>query len=245
MNKQIVRFMGYTFGIMGICWGGCLILGRLGITLADQPLLYVPYLVGGWSPTIGSYLAQCTGEGAVSFRQWLKDVFSLRQSVGGYVLAVLVTVGHILPLCLIGGYMPGAPLISVVFMVPVMMFLGGLEETGWRGILQPELEKKLSFPVATLITAVIWWLWHLPLFLIPGVSQYGNDFLVFGLNVLGLSFGLAALKKHTGSTWLCVLCHSLVNSLSGVYLLRDNLTASAVTALILVLCSLIAVRKKV
>lgn len=244
MKKQITRFLEYTFGIMGVCWGGCLILGRLGFTLAQQPWLYVPYLVGGWSPTIGSYLAMRTGEGGAGLGQWLKGVFSLRQSVGDYVLAALVAVGHILPLCLIGGYMPGAPLPAVVFMVPVMMFLGGLEETGWRGILQPELEKKLSFPVATLVTAVIWWLWHLPLFLIPGVSQYGNDFLVFGLNVLGLSYGLGALKKHTGSTWLCVLSHSLVNSLSGVYLLRDNLIASAVTALILVMCSVIVTRKK-
>jgi membrane protease YdiL (CAAX protease family) len=42
---------------------------------------------------------------------------------------------------------------------------GGNEEPGWRGFLQPELQKKLNPLVAALIVAVIWSLWHLPLYL--------------------------------------------------------------------------------
>lgn len=237
MNKLVSRFLGLTFGIMGVCWGGCVLLGQLGFTLTEQPWLFVPYLLGGWSPTIGSYLAQRSCAGGERLGAWLKEVFCLRQSPGDYAMTILLAVAHILPLCLLGGYEPGAPLFALVFMAPMMLVLGGLEETGWRGILQPELEKRLGFTAATLITAVIWWLWHLPLFLIPGVSQYGKDFLVFGMNVLGLSFGLGAIKRNTGSTWLCVVGHCLVNALSGVFLIRESLTASAVTALILVLCA--------
>ena len=48
---------------------------------------------------------------------------------------------------------------------------GGNEELGWRGLLQPALEKKFSFPLATVITALVWVAWHLPLWLIPGTSQ--------------------------------------------------------------------------
>ena len=42
---------------------------------------------------------------------------------------------------------------------------GGNEEPGWRGVLQPELQKKVSPLGSALIIAVIWSLWHLPLYL--------------------------------------------------------------------------------
>lgn len=43
-------------------------------------------------------------------------------------------------------------------MIPMMFVGGGLEEAGWRYILQPELEKKYSFTVSTIIVSIIWWL---------------------------------------------------------------------------------------
>lgn len=42
---------------------------------------------------------------------------------------------------------------------------GGNEEPGWRGFLQPELQKRFNPLVAALIVAVVWSLWHLPLYL--------------------------------------------------------------------------------
>jgi membrane protease YdiL (CAAX protease family) len=42
---------------------------------------------------------------------------------------------------------------------------GGMEEPGWRGLLQPELQKRFSPLVAALIVSVVWSLWHLPLYL--------------------------------------------------------------------------------
>jgi membrane protease YdiL (CAAX protease family) len=132
-------------------------------------------------------------------------------------------------------------------MIPMMIIGGGLEEAGWRYILQPELEKKFSFTLSTIITAVIWWIWHLPLFFIQGVFQYGQDFFMFGINVLGLAFALASIRKNTNSVWLCVLFHSLINSLNGVYMINfDNIWGCVVTAIILIICSyvLLLINKK-
>lgn len=42
---------------------------------------------------------------------------------------------------------------------------GGIEEPGWRGFLQPTLQKRFSPLVAALIVSVFWSLWHLPLYL--------------------------------------------------------------------------------
>ena len=147
-----------------------------------------------------------------------------------------------MPQCLISGYESGAPLFAIIIMIPMMLFGGGLEEAGWRYILQPELEQKHKFIISTLIVSVIWWLWHLPLFYIQGVSQYGQNYLAFGINILGLTFALASIRKNTNSVWLCVLFHCITNSLSGIYIINNNICGNIVTAIILVFSSLLLLK---
>lgn len=142
-----------------------------------------------------------------------------------------------LPQCLVNGYEPGAPIYALVFIIPLMLFCGGLEEAGWRYVLQPELERKFSFVIATLIVSVIWWLWHLPLFFIHGVAQYGTNYFLFGINVLALSFALAAIRKITKSVWLCVLFHCITNALSGTFLVKENPAGNVVSAAVVIAVS--------
>lgn len=58
---------------------------------------------------------------------------------------------------------------------------------------------------------------------------------------MGLAFALASIRKNTGSVWLCVLFHSLVNSLLGIYEVKGGFygigAGSITTAIILILCS--------
>jgi membrane protease YdiL (CAAX protease family) len=56
------------------------------------------------------------------------------------------------------------PLYALTFCV-TLLIQGGNEEIGWRGFMQPELQKRFSPLVAALIVSVFWSLWHLPLFL--------------------------------------------------------------------------------
>ena len=55
----------------------------------------------------------------------------------------------------------------------VLLFVGVGEETGWRGFALPELQKRLSPVVASLVLGAIWAAWHIPLFFIKG--YYQND----------------------------------------------------------------------
>ena len=242
MNKLTKRFLSLTFLIMLVCWGTCLLCSLNGISMNDNKLLFLPYLTGGLSPTIASWFSLKRAGEVVGFKDWLKNVFDFRHSVLSYLMVVFMAILFILPQCLICGYETRAPLFAIIVMIPAMIVGGGLEEAGWRYILQPELEKKLPFTVSTLIVSIIWWLWHLPLFFIQGVSQYGQNFFGFGLGVLGMAFALASIRKNTGSVWLCVLFHSLANSLSGIYDIKGGLfggvsAGNITTAIILILCS--------
>jgi len=238
MSKLIRDYLCDTFVIMLICWGTCLLVCNIsGVSLNEAPFLYVPYLLGGWSPTIASFLSLKKNNGIANGKEWLRNVFDFRHSVVSYCVPILFAVLFILPQCLISGYKNGAPFFAIIFMTPLMLFGGGLEEAGWRYVLQPELEKKYGFTVSTVIVGMIWWLWHMPLFHIQGTGQCGQNYLAFGVNVLALSFALASIRKNTGSVWLCVLFHCLTNSLSGIFLIYDNIWGNTASAAALIVCA--------
>lgn len=237
MNKLCKMYLGCTFGIMLICWGICVICSLHGITLNDHYFLYVPYLLGGLSPTIASYLSLKKNNRIKTVKDWLRNVFDFRHNVFSYIMVVFLGIVFIVPQCLVSGYENGAPLFAIIIMIPMMLLGGGLEEAGWRYILQPELEQKYPFTIATIIVSIIWWLWHLPLFYIQGVAQYGQNYFVFGIDVLGVSFALASIRKNTNSVWLCVLFHCIVNSLGGIYVINDNIRGNVITTILLILCA--------
>ncbi len=242
MSKLSKEYLYYTFSIMLICWGICLVCSQNNISLNDNYLLYIPYLLGGWSPTIASFISLKKNNKIKNFKDWMRNVFDFKHSIYSYLMVVILGILFILPQGLISGYENGAPLFAIIVMIPMMLIGGGLEEAGWRYILQPELEKKYKFIISTIIVSIIWWLWHFPLFYIQGVSQYGQNYFAFGINVLGLSFALAGIRKNANSVWLCVLFHCIVNSLSGIYLINDNILGNIVTTIILIFSSLVLLK---
>lgn len=242
MNKLIKDYLLYTFLIMIICWGLCAICSLNGILLNKYYFLYIPYLLGGWSPTIASFLASKKNNKVVDFKEWLKKIFDFKHNIFSYLMVIALGILFIVPQCLISGYENGAPIFAIIVMIPMMLFGGGLEEAGWRYILQSELEKKYKFIISTLIVSIIWWLWHLPLFYIQGVSQYGQSYLAFGINVLGLTFALASIRSNTNSVWLCVLFHCIINSLSGIFIINNNILGNIVATIILIFSSLILLK---
>lgn len=247
MSKLSRDFLLFTFSIMLVGWGICVLFSLNGVSLNENYLLYMPYLLGGWSPTIASFFALKKNNEIANFKEWLKAIFSFKQSAISYCMVAILAIIFILPQCLISGYENGAPLFAIFVMIPMMLVGGGLEEAGWRYILQPELEKRFPFTISTVIVSIIWWLWHLPLFFIQGVVQHGQNYFAFGINVLGLSFALASIRKTSGSVWLCVLFHCVVNSLSGIFVINENIWGNAAATSLLILCSyaLIKINHKV
>jgi len=102
-----------------------------------------------------------------------------------------------------------------VKMFTVAMLTGGNEEHGWRGVLQPLLQRSKSPLVAALIIGVLWELWHLPLVL-GGVYGEGNIiFVVLGRMLTTVLFAilLATIYNTTrGSIFLSVIFHASINS---------------------------------
>lgn len=116
----------------------------IGFSLDKNYLLYVPYLVGGWSPTIASYIVLKKNDRVKSFKEWMKNIFDFKHGLTSYFLVIILSVLYVLPQCIVTGYQKGAPIYALILLIPMMIFGGGLEEAGWRYILQPELEERFS-----------------------------------------------------------------------------------------------------
>ena len=109
-----------------------------------------------------------------------------------------------------------------IVMLSATIVGGGNEELGWRGIMQPELEKRFPFPIATLITGCVWMAWHIPLWFVEGTSQQGINFGLYCIYGLILSFWLATIYKKTKSIFCCVVFHGFSNLMLSLFVIKVN-----------------------
>lgn len=204
----------------------------------DNIFLKIMYFVGGFSPTIASYISLKRNGEVSGFKQWLKKIFDVKHSLLTYVCVALFVAVYYVVGCLVNGFEIGAPVFVLLVVVPMMLFGGGNEEVGWRMILQPQLEEKFGFHIATVITAVIWWLWHFPIFFIKGTVNADMNYLLFGIMCLALSYALGTIRKVSNGVFPCILTHCLINGLSAVFVFSLSLLSCVVTLAVTVLLSI-------
>jgi len=136
---------------------------------------------------------------------------------------VIVTVVFFLAyffVCMFSGQYLGDTWYFALFALPWLaagIIGGGLEELGWRGFLQPTLEEKLHFAIASLCVGVIWSVWHVPGWFVQSIGMSSLNFFSFTIHCIALSFVMAALYKLTKSVFACVLFHSWSNALGNVF----------------------------
>ena len=104
--------------------------------------------------------------------------------------------------------------LGFLIMIP---FVGIAEETGWRGFLQSELDRRVPFPFSTLSVAAVWYVWHLPNWLDPTSRHFGDSLIGFGITILIWAFALAAIYKSTRSVVACAVYHAFVDAIGAVF----------------------------
>jgi len=211
-------YLACTFGLTISAWGTLVFLQP---TLSyGMPEFMVLYAVGGLGPTIAAYVAVLATSPYASVREFHHSVFQLHTPVRWHIVTVSLPIALVLTSAGIAMALhPGSlrPLLAKPWYSFIAYFFGmvaggGLEEIGWRGVAQPELEKRFQLPTAALIVGSLWSVWHLPLFALPGVSQYGMNFPAFAAAILGDAMILAWLRSSTGSISHCIMFHASSNA---------------------------------
>jgi membrane protease YdiL (CAAX protease family) len=204
------------------------------------------FLLGGLGPLVaGVVVARLVGsfdEFRERLLRWRVSPVWYVVSIGGplVVLVTLVAVDSVLAdgqLRLTGGQ----PLNTLLGAILIGLVLGGLEEPGWRGFAQARLQKRHSALAASGIVAVMWVVWHLPLFVIPGTSQSEFPFVPFAVMGLSLAIIFAWLFNSAGgSVPVVVLAHGAYNGALGWSGLLDSGTGDQSLAVLIVGLGLIS-----
>lgn len=154
-------------------------------------------------------------------RTWLRHIGHWRLHPGLYLTAVVVpfAITNAQPVvrALGGGslrYAPPAELhLILLFVLANAFLLGGIEEIGWRGYLQPQLQDRTSLLTASIVVGILWWAWHLPLFLgHPNFTPEPLFILQYTAFVVGASVVFGSFVNATGGRVLpLMLMHATTN----------------------------------
>lgn len=217
--SRLKKYLLITFAISWGSWGIlALLTGMKILSYSDVPGITL-FVLGGFGPTIAAIVLLENGR---SFKNLVNFVFVHRHGTLGWLLLFCVLEAAIFGLAS-RELNQETPLFALPIVFLVCLFLGGgNEELGWRGLMQRTLESKLPFPVATLITGAVWAVWHLPLWLVEGTSQYGTSFIAFASFAIVLSFWLACVYKRTGCVFACCVLHGVSNTVMSMFVLKVN-----------------------
>lgn len=208
-DRQVLRF-----GLLaiGLTWSAWLPLAATSKGWADIHASPYLHFVGGLGPAVAGIIMTATHDGRRGLRmlwqrvttgpgRWL--IFAILAPASAYLIAIGVAsaFGVHVDLHLTGASEDFSSMPVAAYWVANLVFYGFGEEIGWRGFALPRLQRRRSALAASMWLAVLWGLWHIPLF-----------FFSAGLGTMPL-IGLIgwAASIVTGS----VVCTWLFNSTRG------------------------------
>jgi uncharacterized protein len=249
-------FVGLTYGISWALWILVILSGRD----AKGSWLFVPYVLGGFSPSVvGVFLLyrtrpagerplfwkSLTGFGRISWR-WYLFIF--------LVLPAVFAVSALLESVLAGPAVDFSVLrlvsdnpVQVVQILVIALFFGSLsEELGWRGFALGRLQAKWNALVSSIILGLLWFCWHLPLFFVNGTTQkvwgFGSvGFFGFFLFLMASSVIMTWVYNRNGGSLLsAVLIHCVSNLVLNLVPLSGQglFIQGSILAIVAVLCVL-------
>lgn len=179
--------------------------------------------IAGFGPALAAFVMTGLSEGKAGIRHLIQRILRWRVGLGWYLFAlvglpVILTLGTmIVPsnvavlswinrLALLRGYVP-------FLIYPVLLVGGPLgEEPGWRGFALPRLQRRYGPLVGTIILALVWAFWHVPVWLTAWRAsrmQNMSNVILFVLFISLWTFVFTWVFNNTrGSLLMAILLHA-------------------------------------
>lgn len=216
-----------------------------------------------YGPTLAALIvATCEG-GLQGLKTFLRSALRWRVSIVWYAIAILaplgITVAALGLHVLLGGALPAFtllrsqwPLLPLLLLQNLLFSGAGAEELGWRGWLQPELQKRWAAGRygalwTTLVVGFIWGLWYAPNLAIPGSESYalfGPSLIpLYILIEMGWAFLITWVYNRTHGSALVsgLLIHAALNLWMPLFVLDAgplHLAVAMDRQVVLLLCGL-------
>lgn len=222
MNALSKRATKYVLSTYFVSWFFWIILDFLSIYKGfkfGELRFIILFTLGGLGPFYTALIIKYRLKDKQEFKAFIKKIFMWRISPLWYIEIfivpfILFSIPWLKYSLLSGNTAPlfRQEVIVIFSLIPINILFGGLEEVGWRGILLSELTKTFSKALATIITSIIWSMWHLPLWFIKSSPQENMNMVFFIILGLSFSFLLTIVYTKTESIFLCIILHSIFNS---------------------------------
>jgi membrane protease YdiL (CAAX protease family) len=221
--KPIALFLVYTFSITWMCWLIIIIGNKYFDTLwYGEPLCWIPMVIGGLGPAISAYIIYRKFNGEFGGESFGRYVFGRKISRKAWLIFGLFLIWRFLMIWIAFGINKPISILSMLVNLPLLILMGGLEELGWRGFLQPAFEKIIHYVPSVLLVGIIWSVWHLPLWLIKGTVQSSFPFVLYLISGIIVTSSFTTLYKYTNNLFFCVLSHAWFNGCIGLALYIGN-----------------------
>ncbi|MDR2887993.1 MAG: CPBP family intramembrane metalloprotease, partial [Bacteroidales bacterium] len=183
-------------------------------------------IVGTFGPMIGACVSLHTIEGKGSVKKYLKTFLSFNFGCKVWItiflsMGIIGFIAWIIPEFFgeerLHSYLPSV-FVFPVYLIFVTFLGGGQEEIGWAGYMMPRLEGRYGLTIGTLIRGIVWSVWHLPLWLVPGSSQSYMNFFAFTLMCTGYSFIFSWIIDRSGNRPMsAVVIHGVANGFAALF----------------------------
>ncbi len=173
-----------------------------------------------FGPALAAVIAVAIFRGRAGFVNLARSVVRWRVPDSLYLFAwfgILINAGVV-----IAGYATHSvqfdasavtPLKFAMFFFVMAIVDGPLgEEIGWRGVLLPELLRRMSPLGAAVIVGIVWYAWHVPLYATEDKLMGLGEHAIFLYTCIALSLIMTwFFLKSRGSTFLMIYLHDATN----------------------------------
>jgi membrane protease YdiL (CAAX protease family) len=215
---QISLFLVTVFGV---AWTLCLLLRSVA---PEGGLWVLTWLLPTvWSPTIIALVLIRSVEGAGGVSKEIRARLSYRPGSGRWLLLAGIVPAFAMAIAMLaaraaGDGGPFIPSGAVPVMVLVQLLTGAVgEELGWRGFLLPRLGKPLGEMTAAWVMAILWSLWHVAGFFVPGMPHQIMPPISTLLFIALFGFFLAFVFNRAGESVVAtIVAHLSLNIATGI-----------------------------
>lgn len=186
----------------------------LGQISGTHPLFFLSV----WSPAIAAVVVILRQSGVSGLKRFLGRLLFWRITPG-WLLFVLIGIpavfflGAVIKQGSLQADILSQGMAPILVMMVAMLFMGPVEELGWRGLALPVLQRHMAPVWAGLLIGAVWGLWHLPAFYLSGTVQSQWGFAPFFIGNICLSVIVTPLfNASRGSILWPMLYHFQLNN---------------------------------